>query len=104
MQKLNHNENLMYQKRKRSVEPKLKPLFANLKRLRIGDYLYTKEFELFAIENNIDEVWSECKSEVNNQKKVISIGYHNTEDEEDCRQTVEKTVQRTLKLPKTAEG
>jgi predicted nucleotide-binding protein len=74
----------MYQERRRRVEPKLKPLFANLKRFRIGKYLYTKEFEYFAIENNIDEVWSECKSEVNSQKNVISIGYHDTEDEEEA--------------------
>lgn len=74
----------MYNDPKRSVEPKLKPLFANLKRLRIGEYLYTKEFELFAIENNIDEVWSECKLDVNSQKRVISIGYHDTEDEEEA--------------------
>ena len=74
----------MYEDRRKNIEPKLKPLFANLKRLRIGEYLYTKEFELFAIENNIDEVWSECKSDVNRQRRVITLGYHNTEDEEEA--------------------
>jgi predicted nucleotide-binding protein len=74
----------MYEDRRRNIEPKLKPLFANLKRIRIGEYLYTKEFELFAIENNIDEVWSECKSDVNRQRRVITLGYHNTEDEEEA--------------------
>lgn len=64
------------------VEPKLKPLYANLKRLNIGEYLYSKEFELFAIENNIDEVWKDCKKEVNRQQSVIFIGHHDTEDEE----------------------
>ncbi|MCL3781383.1 hypothetical protein EMN47_13415 [Prolixibacteraceae bacterium JC049] len=64
------------------VEPKLKPLYANLKRLSIGEYLYTKEFKLFAIENNFDEDWRACKKEVRRQKSVVNLGYHNTEDEE----------------------
>lgn len=64
------------------IEPKLKPSYANLKRLNIGDYLYTKEFELFSIENNFDEVWRDCKKEVNRQKRVIIMGRHDTEHEE----------------------
>ncbi|WP_051199670.1 TIR domain-containing protein [Christiangramia echinicola] len=63
---------------------KLKPLYANLKRLQIGKYLYTKEFELFTIENNIDKIWKDCKKEVINKKRVIISGHHNTEDEEEA--------------------
>ena len=74
----------MYENRSVNNVPKLKPLYANLKRLKIGDYLFTKEFELYAIENNIDEVWSDCRREVNRKKRVISLGYHNTEDEEEA--------------------
>lgn len=66
------------------IEPKLKPLYANLKRLKIGEYLYTKEFELFTIENNIDNVWNDCKKIVNRRSNFIILGYHNTEDEEEA--------------------
>lgn len=66
------------------IEPKLKPLYANLKRLKIGEYLYTKEFNLFAIENNFDEAWESCKSEVRNKSNVLILGYHNTEDDEEA--------------------
>jgi predicted nucleotide-binding protein len=66
------------------IEPKLKPLYANLKRLKIGEYLQTKEFELFAIENNIDDKWNDCKREVNGRSNVVIIGYYNTEDEEEA--------------------
>jgi len=48
----------------------------------IGKYLYTKEFELFTIENDFDDVWKDCKRAVLDEKRVISVGYHNTEDEE----------------------
>lgn len=64
------------------IEPKLKPLYANLKRLKIGDYLYTKEFELFTIESNIDEVWKDCKTETKGKKGYINLVFHDTEDEE----------------------
>lgn len=67
-----------------TINPKLKPLYANLKRLKIGKYLNTKEFELFTIENNFDDTWNECKKVVRNKQNAIFIGYHNTEDEEEA--------------------
>lgn len=66
------------------VEPKLKPLYANLKRLKIGEYLHTKEFQLFALENNIDEIWDACNKEIIAQKKSFILGHHDTEDEEEA--------------------
>lgn len=66
------------------IEPKLKPLYANLKRLKIGKYLQTKEFDLFTIENNIDDIWNDCKREVNRRSNVIILGYYSTEDEEEA--------------------
>lgn len=65
------------------IESKLKPLYANLKRLRIGEYIYTKEFELFTLENNLDEIWEKCKREVNSKKRIVVLGFHDTEDEEE---------------------
>jgi predicted nucleotide-binding protein len=67
-----------------TIDPKLKPLFANLKRLKMGEYLNTKEFELFTIENNIDGVWNDFKKEVSSKRNVVILGYHNTEDEEEA--------------------
>lgn len=66
------------------TESKLKPLYASLKRLEIGDYLETKEFELFALENNFDEAWQDCKKEISRNKSVFILGYHNNEEEEDA--------------------
>lgn len=65
-------------------EPKLKPLYANLKRLKIGDYLATKEFELFVLENNLDELWKDCQGEVSSRHRVYIIGDTSTEDEEEA--------------------
>lgn len=67
-----------------NTQPKLKPLYANLKRLEIGKYLYTREFTLFAIENNIDVIWNDCKSEIQKKSNVLILGYHNTEDDEEA--------------------
>lgn len=67
-----------------TIDPELKPLFANLKRLKMGKYLNTKEFELFTIESNIDDVWNDCKKEVRSKRNVVILGYHNTEDEEEA--------------------
>lgn len=50
----------------------------------MGKYLNTKEFELFTIENNIDDVWNDCKREVSSKSNVVVLGYHNTEDDEEA--------------------
>lgn len=65
-------------------EPKLKPLYANLKRLKIGDYLYTKEFELYILENNLDTLWGACKRKVSSKSHVVFIGRHFVEDDEEA--------------------
>lgn len=63
---------------------RLKPLFANLKRLKIGKYFNSKEFDLFILENDLDEMWEEAKEIINRKKTIIMVGYHDTEDEEDA--------------------
>ncbi len=64
------------------IEPKLKPLFANLKRLKIGKYLSTNEFKLCALENNFEGFWDECLTSVYRKRNIIVIGSKSTEDEE----------------------
>jgi predicted nucleotide-binding protein len=65
-------------------EPELKPLFANLKRLKIGAYLNSNDFELFSIEKDFDDTWNQCKDDINNNKTAFIIGHHNTEDDEEA--------------------
>jgi len=60
--------------------PKLKPLYANLKRLKIGNYLESEEFNLYALENNFDQEWILSKSEASNRVMVHS--YNSKEVEE----------------------
>jgi hypothetical protein len=66
------------------IEPKLKPLYANLKRLGIGDYLNTREFSLFMLESSLDEIWDNCKKEVYKGRTVAMLGFHSTEDDEEA--------------------
>lgn len=66
------------------INSELKPLYANLKRQRIGEFLYTRDFELFMLEHNFDKFWKICKREVSNKKRVMMLGYHNTEEEEEA--------------------
>lgn len=62
----------------------IKPLYATLKRVKIGEYLYSKDFEYFAIENDIDEAWNYFKKEISKKSNVIILGYHDSEDEEEA--------------------
>jgi len=65
-------------------EPELKPLFANLKRLKIGEYLNSKEFSLLAIEKDFDEDWKDCKKEITKSKTIFIAGHHDIEDDEEA--------------------
>ena len=60
----------------------LKPLYANLKRIKIGGFLHSKEFNLKILEWGLDGFWKQCTDYVASKKRVILLGYHDTEDEE----------------------
>jgi len=64
------------------IEPKLKPLYVNLKRLNLGNYLNTKEFEYYMIEKNFDKTWEKCLSNVRLDIELIDTMYHDNELEE----------------------
>lgn len=66
------------------MSSKLKPLYANLKRLNMGSYLSTTEFKLYSLENNLDEIWETCKREVIRNKRYLVLDHRNTEDEEEA--------------------
>lgn len=60
----------------------LKPLYANLKRLQIGEYLDSKHFNVYAIEHDFDEDWKAIKKEVFAQKRSIVLAYRDLESVE----------------------
>lgn len=62
------------------INPKIKPLYANLKRLNFGEYLQSSEFEHFSIENNFDQEWGYFKQEINFKKYTSEPG----KDEEEA--------------------
>lgn len=66
------------------VESRLKPLYANLKRLNIGDFLNSREFSLLAIENDFDAAWKNCKREVARNKTMVIATHRDTENEEEA--------------------
>jgi len=55
------------------IDPKLKPLYANLLRLRIGEYLISEQFKHLCIENNIDQLWEQCLNYVQNLSSVAIL-------------------------------
>ena len=67
-----------------NINPKLKPLYANLKRVNIGKYLHTKEFGLYAISENFEDSWEEYKNEVSPKKEPEVSDHHDTEIEEEA--------------------
>tara|TARA_R110002049_G_scaffold16035_1_gene64791 strand:+ start:1630 stop:2502 length:873 start_codon:yes stop_codon:yes gene_type:complete len=60
-----------------AVDSKLKPIYANLKRLQIGKYLVTEEFNLFLIEKDIDNEWNIIR----NQLDTYQVGSTAIEEE-----------------------
>src|SRR5215207_3329450 len=64
------------------IESELKPLYANLKRLEIGRYLATRDFELFVIESDLDEIWHDALDEVERRKPIAIAGQYTTDDYE----------------------
>lgn len=65
-----------------SISPELKPLLADLKRLRIGQYLNAEEFKLLVLENDWDALWKECYKEARRGKVVVMLGHVSIEDQE----------------------
>ncbi len=55
------------------IDVKLKPLYANLKRLHIGKYLNTREFELFVLERSWDTAWVGCRNRVDQHKRIFGV-------------------------------
>lgn len=55
----------------------LEPLFSALKVANIGEYIYSKDFQCFAIQSNIDGAWTYYKKKVTERS-----GTENTADYE----------------------
>lgn len=66
------------------IDPKLKPLYANLLRLGIGKYLISKGYDHLCIENNIDQLWDGCKEYIRSLSNVAILVPGYTGDAEEA--------------------
>jgi hypothetical protein len=66
------------------INPKLKPLYANLLRLSIGEYLISIGFDLLCIENNVDQSWDGCEQYIRSLSNVSVLVPGYTGDAEDA--------------------
>ena len=55
--------------------PKLKPLIADIKKLNIGEYLKSTDFERYAIKNNFESAWDEAYKKAKNSRSFISVDF-----------------------------
>lgn len=67
-----------------SLLRELKPLFANLKRLNIGEYLNSKQFELLIIEHDYDDEWNDCYNELTRKQIVFTLGTNDNKKKEEA--------------------
>ena len=56
-----------------NIDPRIKPLYANLLRLGIGKYLISKNFDHLCIENNIDQLWNQSENYVRRRSDVAIL-------------------------------
>ena len=73
------------------LNPQLKPLVANLLRIKIGHYLKTNNFNLLVLEHNFDDLWEQSKKIVKD-RSVIIIGYDPITDYEEAFQLTINTL------------
>jgi len=69
---------------KAHIDPKLKPLYANLLRLGIGKYLISERYNHLCIENNINQLWDRCVEYVRSLSSIIFLVPGYTGDAEDA--------------------
>jgi hypothetical protein len=55
------------------IEPKIKPLLRDLSELNIGAYLASTEFDRFAIQNGIENLWNNAIEAYEKSRKVIVL-------------------------------
>jgi len=66
------------------INPKLKPLYANLLKLGIGKYLISERFDHLCIENDIDQLWDGCEEYIRSLSSVAILVPGYTGDAEDA--------------------
>jgi predicted nucleotide-binding protein len=59
------------------LDPRYKPLYANLLRAGIGKFLISEEFRLLLIEDNVDDLWNSCLKVIyrNSSVAILSPGF-----------------------------
>ena len=66
------------------ISSQLKPLVVQLRRLRIGEFLQTEEFDHIVLENDWDSTWHAAKKEIRRKVHVVIIGHHDSTIETDA--------------------
>jgi hypothetical protein len=67
-----------------NVDSQVKPLYANLLRVGIGNYLISEKFNHLCIEINIDQLWKNCEHIIRNRNNVLVLIPGYTGDAEDA--------------------
>jgi hypothetical protein len=70
------------------LNPKIKPLVANLLRVNIGRYLKTSNFKHLSIEHNFDNLWESARKTVRNSRNVIMLDLDSSIDCEEAFQYI----------------
>jgi hypothetical protein len=70
----------------------IKPLIANLLRIKIGSYLKTSEYGHLALEHNFDQLWESANKEIRRRSSVVFLGFDNSGDYEEAFQLVLDTL------------
>lgn len=67
-----------------NIQARLKPLVAQLRRLNVGRYVGTSEFDNIVLERNWDEAWEACKKEIRRQVVLVRLDRRDYTIEEDA--------------------
>lgn len=74
------------------MNSEIKPLIANLLRIKIGSYLKTSDYDHLALEHNFDQLWESANKEIRNRSSVVFIGFDSSGDYEEAFQLVLDTL------------
>ncbi|MBC8489993.1 MAG: hypothetical protein H8D45_28585 [Bacteroidetes bacterium] len=74
------------------MNSEIKPLIANLLRIKIGSYLKTTDYDYLALEHNFDQLWKSANREIRSRSSVVFIGFDSSGDYEEAFQLVLDTL------------
>lgn len=66
-----------------NIETKIKPLYRDLKEIRIGEYLKSVDFDRYTISVGLDKIWNSALKEQNRGNNVVWLGLDTTSYEKE---------------------